>query len=101
MSVKQVLAQHFATHTGSWLRALLYCLIAFLGVWASAMGDKFGPELWAELAGRWPALLVASMLQVALTLRAYIDQHVSHEKADKLETQEALTATHDKQAATS
>lgn len=58
-------------------RGILYFLIAALSVWSGEIANLGGPELFARLRDRWPALAVCSLLAGLVAVRAYIDQHLS------------------------
>lgn len=59
------------------IRGILYFGIAVLSVWSGEIANLGGPELFARISDRWPALAVASLLAGLVSVRAYIDQHLS------------------------
>lgn len=85
MTYRQRIAEHLTRHLGSYVRAFLYAAIAGLNVWAVELGDKAGAELFSVLANRWPALLLSSVIAIAVTLRAQLDQHIGRVKPSQPE----------------
>jgi hypothetical protein len=67
---------HISRYAGAYARGFIYALIAGLTVWATAIGDKAGPELWSVIENRWPALMIASIISMATVIRAQLDLHL-------------------------
>ena len=72
------------THLAKWgavyLRTIIYSMISGLTVWATAIGDMSGPQMWEFLGARWLPLTLASALAVATVIRAQLDQSIGRIK---------------------
>lgn len=58
-------------------RGLIYFGIAVLSVWTGELASLGGTELFTRIQERWPALALSSALAGLVSIRAYIDQHLS------------------------
>lgn len=71
---------HFSKWGAVYLRTLIYSTISGMTVWATAIGDMSGPEMWEYLEARWFPLTLASALAVATVIRAQLDQSIGRVK---------------------